>query len=122
MRYLVIMKDGHTLCNVTDKELAEKLCKANKGDHIKQIFHYSHNLPNDTKIILEKGLITCVFTDENGTDRISYRGSLARLLYRIQVFFESGCKNDSIGYDDLSLSAQDGIYNAICAMINEEEE
>ena len=76
-----------------------------------QVYKFTHNLPDDTVIKVQCNRVEATFTNEDGTETIKYNGSPRDFFFVAEDYFETG--HDACKYEDLSLPAQDAIFNAL---------
>lgn len=80
-------------------------------------FKYSHNEPNDTQILVNGKSIVCSFVTKDHdfpTEKLYFMGSVSELFRLSALYFDSDF--DAVGFESLSLPAQDAIYNALQEM------
>ena len=83
---------------------------------------FTHNHKDDT--ILERDGKDICFTffgntftyDDESTDRMTFRMSQEELLTALDEYFGSGNKGHADIFDDLTLPAQDALWNALVAL------
>lgn len=75
-------------------------------------FVCSHNLPGDTRIIINGQYISCLFfSPAEDPETFLFYGSVLECFNAADSFFETG--SDPWHYESLSIPAQDAIYNAL---------
>lgn len=80
---------------------------------------FTHNHKNDT--ILERDGNDLDFTffgntftyDDENTDRITFRMPQDELFWMLGAYFDSGYKENADIFDDLTIPAQDALWNAL---------
>lgn len=85
---------------------------------------FTHNHKDDT--ILERDGNEIDFTffgntftyDDESTDRMTFRMPQEDLLWKLGQYFDSGCKDYAEIFDDLTLPAQDALWNALVTLNN----
>lgn len=83
---------------------------------------FTHNHKDDT--ILERDGRDIDFTffgdtftyDDESTDRMTFRMSQEDLLEALEAYFTSGNKDHADLFDDLTLPAQDALWNALVTL------
>lgn len=88
---------------------------------------FTHNHKDDT--ILERDGNEIDFTffgntftyDDENTDRVTFRMSQDDLFQKLGEYFDSGYKDNADIFDDLTLPAQDALWNALFKL-NEQQQ
>ena len=76
---------------------------------------FTHNNVNDTTLNRVSGGWRFTFTDSDHTvDVLDYMGDCKELFTKVNNFFERG--EDAEVFEQLSIPAQDALYNALWAM------
>ena len=85
------------------------------------VYRYDYNDHHDTVIGISGEHIMCLFYpgDNEPREYFMFTGSVPDLLRATDKFFDEGV--DTIKYEDLSIPAQDAIYNALSDIAKKEE-
>lgn len=81
------------------------------------MFRYSHNEPDDTEIFVAGKSIICSFITgdpDYPTEKLYFMGSVQELFKWSDVYFDENF--DVVGFESLSIPAQDAIHNALQEM------